>query len=138
MSGQALLTDVRVGTHPGYDRVVLEFVSRGAPTAETSTYEVAPAAPPYLQDPSGLPMSIRGDRALGIVLRGATAATLDGRSAYLGSRDFVTHFPALDEFKSKGDFEAVSSWLAGLNQSGCVRTLVLTSPTRLVLDFPHQ
>ena len=138
MSGQALLTDIRVGTHPGYDRVVLEFVSRGAPTAEASTYEIAPAAPPYLQDASGLPMSISGARVLGIVLRGATAATLDGRSAYAGSRDFVTKFPALDEFKSKGDFEAVSSWLAGLNRSGCVQAQVLASPTRLVLDFPHQ
>jgi hypothetical protein len=138
MTGQALLTDVRVGTHPGYDRVVLEFVSRQAPTNEASTYEIAPATPPYVQDGSGLPMTIRGDRVLGIVLRGATAATLDGRSAYSGSRDFVTQFPALNEFKSRGDFEAVSSWLAGLNQSGCVRTQVLAAPTRLVIDFAHQ
>jgi hypothetical protein len=138
MAGQALLVDVRVGSHDGYDRVVLEFTSRQAPTNEASTFEIAPAAPPFVQDASGLPMTISGNPVLGIVLRGATAATLDGRSAYTGSRDFITRFPALNEFKSRGDFEAVSSWLAGMNGSGCVKAQVLTAPTRLVLDFAHR
>jgi hypothetical protein len=138
MAGQALLVDVRVGSHDGYDRVVLEFASRQAPTNEASTFEIAPAAPPFVQDASGLPMTISGDPVLGIVLRGATAATLDGRSAYTGSRDFITRFPALNEFKSRGDFEAVSSWLAGLNGAACMKAQVLTGPTRLVLDFAHR
>lgn len=137
MAGQALLVDVRVGAHDGYDRVVLEFASRQAPTRESSTYEIAPATAPFTQDASGLPVSISGNPVLSLVLRGATSATLDGRSAYEGSRDFVTRFRALNEFKSRGDFEAVSSWLAGLNGTACVKAQILTSPTRLVLDFAH-
>ena len=135
MSEQALLTDVRVGTHDGYDRVVFEFTTRGSPAGSAATYEVAKATAPYLEDPSGRPMAISGTTVLGITFRGATTQTLDSRSSYSGSRAFAPGFPILTELKSRGDFEAVNSWLAGTSGASCLKTQVLANPTRLVVDL---
>jgi len=138
MSGQALLVDVRLGTHDGYDRVVFEFTSRGAPTNEAATFAIAKATPPFLEDPSGKTITISGDTVLGITLRGATIQTLGGQAAYSGSRAFAPRYTKLSELRNSGDFEAVSSWLAGLRGPGCVKAQVLANPTRLVVDLPHQ
>ncbi len=132
---QALIVDVRVGSHDGYDRIVFEFASRESPARDQSTYEINRATPPYHQDPSDLPLAIAGDPVLKITLRGATTARLDGSSSYAGSRDFVPGFPVLRELKERGDFEAISSWLAGLNGTACVQAQMLTNPARLVIDL---
>lgn len=70
----ALLTDVRVGTHPGYDRIVFEFVttriSRRRPLG-VPRYEITRAETPLTEDPSGLPLSVGGSVFLGIVFHGA-------------------------------------------------------------------
>ena len=135
MGEQALLTDVRVGTHDGYDRVVFEFVSRGSPARDAATFEIAKATAPYVEDPSGRPIMIAGTTVLGITFRGATTQTLDSRSSYNGSRAFAPRFPILTELKSRGDFEAVNSWLAGTSGASCLKAQVLTNPTRLVVDL---
>lgn len=132
---QALIVDVRVGSHEGYDRIVFEFASRHAPATGGSTYEIGPAAPPYLQDPRGLPLAVAGDPVLKITLRGATAVALDGGTAYAGSGDFLPGFPVLRELEASGDFEAVSRWFVGLNGTSCVRAEMLTDPFRLVIDL---
>ncbi len=135
MAEQALLTDVAVGTHGVYDRIVFTFGPRGSPAVGGSTYEIAPAAPPYLQDASGLPLTIAGDPVLKLILRGATSARLDGTSSYSGSQDLTPAFPILRELKAAGDFEATSSWLIGLNGASCVQAQMLANPTRLVIDL---
>ena len=135
MGEQALLTDVRVGTHDGYDRVVFEFASRGSPARDAATFEIAKASAPYYEDPSGRPIAIAGETVLGITFRGATTQTLDSRSSYTGSRTFAPRFPILTELKSRGDFEAVNSWLAGTSGASCLKTQVLANPTRLVVDL---
>ena len=137
MEEQALLVGVRVGTHDGYDRVVFEFTSRGAPTKDRATFEIGRTTPPYFEDPSGRPLTIAGDPVLAITFHGATIQTLASGAAYSGSRDFKPRYPVLSELKSRGDFEAVSSWLAGLTRTACVKAQVLTNPTRLVLDLMH-
>ncbi|MFN2519707.1 MAG: hypothetical protein ABR525_01535 [Candidatus Limnocylindria bacterium] len=134
---QALITDVRVGAHEGYDRIVFEFASRHAPAAGGSTYVIAPATPPYLQDGSGLALSVAGDAVLKVTLRGATTASLDGSPAYSGSRDIVPGFSILRELKGAGDFEAVSSWFVGVNGPPCAAVAMLAGPARLVIDLRH-
>lgn len=134
---QALIVDVRVGSHEGYDRIVFEFASRGSPARGGSTYDISRAVPPYRQDPSGLPLAISGDPVMRIALRGATTQRLDGGSSYTGSHDFLPGFPVLGELKAQGDFEAIDSWLAGLNGAACVQAQMLTNPARLVIDLAH-
>ena len=128
---RAQITDVRVGTHDGYDRVVFEF-DNGIPE-----FRLEEATPPLLQDPSGLEMDVDGNAFLRLVMQGGTAISPDGVETYTGPNDFTPEFPRLAELVSAGDFEAVSSWYIGLSETACVRVLTLTGPSRLVIDLEH-
>ncbi|HEY8179165.1 MAG TPA: hypothetical protein VIH33_02090 [Candidatus Limnocylindria bacterium] len=128
---RAQITDVRVGTHGDYDRVVIEF-DEGIPS-----YTLDEATPPLLADPSGMTMDVEGSAFWSLVLQGGTRVTVDGSMSYDGRTDFTPDFPALAELVEAGDFEAVSSWYIGLHASTCARVLTLTDPTRLVIDIQH-
>ena len=54
--------------------------------------------------------------------------------SYAGPRDITPSLPVVQEVEQLGDFEAVLSWGAGLSQASCIRTLELSTPTRLVID----
>lgn len=133
---RAQIADVRVGSHgagaSGYDRIVIEFQGSGLPAVTLRA-----GKPPFTRDPSDLPLPVRGASFLVLVLQGATAVTPEGTITYAGSTDFTPSFPALSEFKEAGDFEAVTTWVAGLTGPSCHRLLVLTNPTRLVIDLQH-
>lgn len=128
---RAQITDLRVGTHSGYDRIVFEFAA-GIPE-----YRIEEAAPPFTQDPSGLPMNVAGSTFWKIVLNGGTILSPDGGVTYSGSRDFSPGFPRLVQFVTGGDFEAVSTWYVGLSDVSCIRVQALSSPSRLVIDIQH-
>lgn len=128
---RAQITDVRVGEHDGFDRVVFEFDS-GIPE-----FRLDEATPPLLQDPSGLEMQVDGSAFLRLVMQGGTAVSPDGVKTYSGPTDFKPGFAKLAELASAGDFEAVSSWYIGLSETSCVRILTLSGPSRLVIDIEH-
>lgn len=131
-TGSAMqLTAVRVAHQPaGYDRIVFEFAPQAGATAHLPAYTVSrQTSPKFVRDPSGLPVTMRGSAGLRIVFHGASGAT-----SYSGSRDLTPNLPVVQEVEQLGDFEAVLSWGAGLSQASCIRTLELSSPTRLVID----
>jgi hypothetical protein len=128
---RAQITDVRVGTHAGYDRVVIEF-DQGIPP-----FTLDQATPPLLADPSGMEMEVEGSAFWSLVLQGGTRVTVDGAMSYDGPTDFTPDFPALAELVEAGDFEAVSSWYLGLHEATCARVLTLADPARLVIDIEH-
>ena len=128
---RAQITDIRVGTHDGYDRIAIEF-DAGIPE-----YRIEAATPPFTQDPSGLPMNVAGSAFWKMVLNGGTIVSPDGGTTYGGSRDFKPGFPKLVEFVTGGDFEAVSTWYIGLSDVSCIRVQALSSPSRLVIDIQH-
>lgn len=133
---RAQIADVRVGSHgtgpSGYDRIVFEFQGPGLPEVTLRA-----GTPPFTKDPSGLPLPVRGNAFLVLVLHGATAITPEGTMTYSGPTEFTSEFPALTELKEAGDFEAVSEWVAGLTGPTCHRMFVLQAPTRLVIDVQH-
>jgi hypothetical protein len=128
---RAQITDVRVGTHAGYDRVVFEF-GNGIPE-----FALDEATPPLLKDPSGLPLDVRGNAFWQLVMQGGTKLSPTGPVTYIGKTDFKPGFPRLAELIEGGDFEAVSTWYIGLEAASCVRVVTLTDPARLVIDIEH-
>ena len=126
---RAQITDVRVGTHDGFDRVVLEFEG-GLPEAFLERVE-----PPFTQDPSGLPMEVEGSSFLRVTMRGGTKQTEDGTSSYDGPTEFDPGFPALVDLVEGGDFEAQSTWYVGLTAESCVRVMTLDDEPRIVIDI---
>ena len=128
---RAQITDVRVGTHDGYDRVVFEFAS-GLPDAV-----IEAVLPPFYADPSGLEIEVAGSAFLKVTMQGASKVSPDGGVTYDGSTNFEPGFDQLEQLVEAGDFEAVSSWYLGLNGGGCIRVLTLADPSRIVIDIEH-
>jgi hypothetical protein len=127
----ANITDVRVGRHEGYDRVVFEF-AQGTPelTLERDT-------PPFTQDASGEPIDVAGESFLRMTMRGGSKQTDDNTSSYDGPLDFDPDFPALVHLIEGGDFERQSTWYFGLARESCVRVIVLEDPARVAIDIEH-
>ena len=128
---RAQITDVRVGTHAGYDRVVFEFAS-GIPDAV-----IEGVLPPLYEDGSGLEMDVAGSAFLKVTMHDASRVSPEGGLTYDGSTDFKPGFDRLAQLIEAGDFEAVSTWYMGLDGAGCYRVLTLADPSRLVIDVEH-
>jgi hypothetical protein len=136
-AAHAQITDVRVGSHPDYDRIVFEFVAEGGADA-IPPFSIEASEPPFLQDGSGMPIEVSGDEFLTIHLFGGTKVSPTGGITYDGPTDFTEEMPRLDQLTESGDFEAVSTWIAGMHASdGCYRVTTLDSPSRLVIDLEH-
>jgi hypothetical protein len=129
--GIANITDVRIGEHDGYDRVVFEF-EQGTPE-----FTLDRATPPFIQDGSGEPVDVEGTSFLGLTMRGGTKQTDAGTSSYDGPTDFDAGMPGLVHLIEGGDFERQSTWYFGLAAESCVRVLVLEDPPRVVIDIEH-
>lgn len=128
---RAQITDVRVGTHDGYDRVVFEFDS-GLPDAV-----IEGVLPPFYADPSGFEIEVAGSAFLRVTMHDGTKVSPDGVVTYDGSTDFEPGFERLVQLLEGGDFEALSTWYLGLDGGSCIRVLTLADPVRLVIDIEH-
>ncbi|MCV0402765.1 MAG: hypothetical protein K5924_03530 [Chloroflexi bacterium] len=128
---RANISDLRMATHDGYDRVVFEF-AQGLPEITLDR-----ATPPFTHDASGMPIEVDGGSFLRLTMRGGTKQTEDGTSSYDGPTDIAGGFPALVHLVEGGDFEAQSTWYFGLTHDACVRILQLTDDgaPRLVIDI---
>jgi hypothetical protein len=128
-----VVADVRLGTHPGYDRIVFEYVVDGTPYLDIDL-----AQPPFVKDPSGLPLEVAGHPVYGLTFVGATKYdTRTGEQPYTGSTDFEPGYPQIVQFVESGDFEAVNNWYLGLNGGDCLRAFTLADPSRIVIDVQH-
>lgn len=128
--GVALLTGVRTGRHDGYDRIVFEFAEH------IPEYTIR-----YVQDPvacgSGEPVDAGARAALEVDLRPAAAHDDEGRPTF-GERRRLPGLPTLRTARITCDFEAIVTWVLGLDVRSDVRALELSSPPRLVVDLRHR
>ena len=118
----------------GVGRITFTFRSAGN-VAAIPEVEIRPAAPPFSKDPSGLPLEVAGTAFLEIVLHGGTALDESYQPTYEGPVDFAPGGSPIVEMKRAGDFEAVSSWVVGLDGPSCVRILPLDGTSRLVIEI---
>ncbi len=119
------VTDVRVGTGAGYDRIVVEFAGTGTPG-----FDLATTTPPFNADASGLPLTVAGTDFLKLVFVSATAA-----GSWSGPSTFSPGYRKLHSLVAGGDFEGHFTWFAGLNGPACYQVSVLSGPTRIVIDL---
>jgi hypothetical protein len=130
--GQAHLKDVRAAQHSTFDRFTLEF------DVAPAGYKVEYVQPPILADPSGKEVAIGGTAFLQITIQGAVANYLAaGGTPYTGPNELKPGLPNLVEAELTGDFEAVLTWVLGVEEEADFRVLVLESPPRLTVDVGH-
>ncbi|MFI9386428.1 hypothetical protein [Kutzneria sp. NPDC052558] len=126
----ARLTNIRVGAHDTYDRVVLDLTS-----LPTYSYDFTSQ---LYYDPSGRPVTIPGATFVRLVMQGATSYDDNGNPTYTGPRTITT--PQLTNVQAVaiiGDFEHVLSVGLGLKHTATVHVFTLTAPNRLVIDVGH-
>ncbi|CCG03573.1 AMIN-like domain-containing (lipo)protein [Blastococcus saxobsidens] len=129
------LTDVRLGAHDDFDRIVFELAGEG-----TAGYEVG-----YTEDPrsqgSGEPVQVPGDATLGITL---TNLLLPGDAP-----EAVTPWAGREQLEIAGTstlqalvadalFEGRYSFFAGLDQRRPFAVTRLSDPQRIVIDVLNR
>ncbi len=129
--GFGLLTSVRLAGHPGYDRFVLEFRD-AVPGYQVGYISGSPTA-----DPSGDLVEVEGSAALWIRLEPASGWDLVGapdEPTYTGPDRVAGDTVRVTEAVRTGDFEAVLSWVLGLDGEAPFLVTELSNPPRLVVD----
>lgn len=127
----ALLTDVRVAGHEGFDRIVLEFDG-----PDTPGYRVAYVDTP-VEAGSGEPVTVDGEVFLEITLTPASGVDLSGETyeqTYHGPDRLRGDTAVVTEVVGAGDYEATLTWVAGLRAKAPFSVTVLDEPLRLVVD----
>lgn len=134
------LSEIRVGTHDGFDRVTFQFTSAPSVPANIPKYQIEDVAPPLKKGPSDEPMQVEGSAFVRALFFGAeryNRSTDPAKRVYTGPDEFRPGFPVLKEAELQEDFEATMSWILGLNKRSCPRVQELTGPLRVVVDLPH-
>jgi hypothetical protein len=134
------LTDVRVGAHDGFDRIVFEFEEPNPNPAGNGgipRFDIRQAKPPFSEDPSDTPIQVEGDAFVRIVFQGASGYDFDGNATYDGPRRLTPGFGTLAQVVEGGDFEATNTWILGLSRPTCWEIHALHDPERVVIDFHH-
>lgn len=128
----ALLREVRVAAHDGFDRIVFDFGASALPA-----YRIAYVDRPVRACGSGEVVELPGDAWLSIDMRPA-AAHDDAGYATVRSRDLPLDMAVLRRLRSTCDFEAVVEWVAAASSPNRYRVLELEAPNRLVVDVRHE
>jgi len=118
---------VRTGSHGGYDRLTIEFQNGRTGTIKLTSQ----ANTKFVTDAKGDTVTLAGKYGLLIRIAGA-----DSHTAFNGTTDIKSsNFPGILEVRQLGDFEGVVQWGVGLASKPCIRTDILSNPTRLVIDI---
>jgi hypothetical protein len=136
--GTALLERIGVARHEGYDRVVFQFRNH------FPGYRVEYRTGPFAEDGSGNPVDVAGNAF--VVVRtepasGFDLSTGEGQLVYKGPRRISgseAGTPVVRELVRLGDFEAVLTWVIGLEERVDFRVRTLADPARLVVDFRNH
>jgi hypothetical protein len=141
---RAPLTDVRVGRHDCYDRLVVDLAGTPAPG-----YNVRYIDPPYRAEGSGAPLLVGGGAVLQITVQapayddaGHSTVPWTSTAAVIRPDQFQAGgFRTFKDLVWGGSFEGYSSFGLGVRARLPFRVMQLTGPgsaSRLVVDVAHQ
>jgi hypothetical protein len=119
---------VRLGSHPGYDRLVVEFTG-GLPAFELRAQDPST----FVGSASGKPISVAGSAGVHLYIR-----NMDIPPSYPHGTNFLIAFPELKQVVVIAVFEGQADIAIGLDHAACPAISTLSSPWRLVIDFPSS
>lgn len=123
-----VLTGIRTGQHPGFDRVVLDWAGPAPAVRATRVEDLR-------SDASGEIFWLTGEHFVQVVANPAHAHRADGSHSYANPQRFRTR--GLRNVMAVGvvdDYEAYVTIGIGARHRSWVRTFTLTSPSRVVID----
>lgn len=125
-----VLTGIRTGTHPGFERVTVDFGDGGG----LPGYRLEYVDRPLHECGSGRQVFPVGDAWLELHLEPAAAHTEAGE-ATLGARESAIDGPVLRRIYRTCDFEGVVVLVLALDAPNPFRAFTLSEPRRLVVDI---
>ncbi|AJK67733.1 hypothetical protein B840_00465 [Corynebacterium marinum DSM 44953] len=132
-SGMAQLdvTNVRVGRHPDFDRVVLDLTGEGTP-GWRADFNTDPR-----QDGSGFPVEYEGATSIDLWVTGlAMPEPVDGEYHVIGTVPGAGG--VVTEVVSGGWFEGQTQFVIGLTGERPYSIQMIDNPKRLVVDILHE
>jgi hypothetical protein len=130
-----LLTDVRVGTHGCFDRVVFELRPRAGQADGPPGYAVEYRSGPITEDPSDKPVPVKGTAFLRLDATGYDLSKADAPATYTGPPVVeAAGTTRIQQVRRAGDFEGVATWVIGVDAKRPFAVTTEQSPTRLVVD----
>lgn len=106
----------------------------GPPTTQANgpapgpSVRIAAAAPPFVADPSGLPLDVTGERVAAVRMQGMWLYDDAGIGTYGGPPRFDEPGPGLRSVVLAEAFEGYETWLIGFDGPGCL-TVAATGGT---------
>jgi hypothetical protein len=132
-----LLTDVRVGAHGCYERVSFEFKPQKGDVDGPVAWKAAYESPPITEDGSGRRVQVKGTAFLVVTMTAAGAdLTQEGAPAsYTGPASIeAADTTWIQQVRRTGDFEAVLTWVIGLDKKRPFHVSTEGGPTRVIVD----
>ena len=124
------LTDVRVGDHEGFVRLVFDLTGDGTPI-----YIVGYEMPPFLAT-SGDSVPVVGTTFLSIRISPALRYDIDTMTpTYTGDLVLDPGLGPIEQIVFVDDFEASMWWVVGMSGQRAFTVSVLQDPLRLVVDI---
>lgn len=136
-----VLTDLRLGEHPGFERVVLEFQSDGASRSwKGSTIRACNRACDMLVETSSNPMAIAGSAYFTVVTgQGAGCTALDVETLQpvhgVSTATNLAGTGLVREVSLYDCFEGYVGVAIGITHAAPIHVQYLNNPQRLVLDL---
>jgi hypothetical protein len=121
----AYISSVQMESRGSYDVLTIEF-SNGLP--QNVQVSALTDGTTFTTSPSGVPVTLKGDRSILITIHGA-----DLHTSYSGSTDLATGEPTIAEVRRVQDFEGVVQLGLGLNGARCYGASWTTLPEQLVI-----
>ncbi len=133
----AYITGLEVANRDGVGRVTITFRAAGN-VAAVPEVEIRPTEPPFTMDPSDLPLDVPGRGFVTLVLLGGTALDADFNPTFEGPVDIDVDGSPIRAIRRAGDWEAVSTFVVGLDGDPCVRVLPPDGTSRLVIELTTE
>jgi len=132
-----LLTDVRIGVHDCFERVTFEFKPQPGEAPGPVAWKAGYQPGPITEDGSGKTVAVKGRAYL--VLRftasGVDLSQANAPQTYTGPTSLeAAGATRIQQVRRTGDFEAVLTWVIGLDKQRPFKVTTQDSPTRVVVD----
>lgn len=124
------IKDVRIGSHDGFDRIVIEFIGDGEP-GYWVRYEDMPT-----QQGSGTPIRVSGAHKLAVDVRGTGYPFDFNVNDYPNGPVKPGGTSAITEVRGFGTFEGTTQYVVGIDgERPGFKVFKAQHPTRLIIDI---
>ncbi len=135
--GRSLQEEVRIGTHLGYDRFLIEFEEDGR---TPNGWSVGWISGSPIHDGSGELVDMEGNEFLEVRYLGSAGWVTYPEAWYQGPQEFFGSTVGainLVEAEMAGDYEGYVTWYVSAQTARPFNVFTLTGPPRLVVDICH-